>query len=158
MTSRPCPRIISSLVGVWTSSAPWHRSGRSTCRKMLQANPRLSKTDVPPTHPSPPSTRPRFLARTLLSLALVPPTPSTRAQATQPSENLLSRLRRPLLIPKIRTKIQVPATTTTNSLPWTRCPCSNKHSGCPSQSKACQMHNWPICSLLACRRPTRSAT
>ena len=158
MTSRQCPRTTSSPADVWTSFALWHRSGRSTSLKMLRANLRPNKTDVPPTLPNPHSTRPRSLAKILPSPALVPPTPWTRAQVIRPSVNLPSRLQLPLLTLTTRVTTQLPATTTTNSLPWTRCPCSNKHSGSPSPSKACRTRSWQTCSLQPCRRPTRSAT
>lgn len=159
MTSRQCRQITSLLAGVWTSFALWHRSGRSTSLKTLRVNLRPNKTDVPPTLLNPHSTRRRSLARTLPSPALVPPAPSTHAQATQPSVNLLSHPRLPLLTQTTRTTTQTLATTAaTSSLPWTRCPCNNKRSGSHSQSKACRTRNWPICSLQPCKRPTRSAT
>ena len=159
MTSRQCRQTTSSPAGVWTSSALWHRSGRSTSLKTLRVNPLRNRMDVPPTLPNPHSTRHQSLARTLRSPALALPTPWTRAQATRPSASLPSHLRLPLLTLTIRTTTQLPATTTTNFLPWTRCPCSNKHSGSRSQSKACRTRNWQTCSLQQpCRRPTRSAT
>ena len=159
MTSRPCPPTTFSLVGVWTSSALWHRSGRSTYPKTHRADPLPNRTDALPTLPNPHSTRHRSLAKTLPNPALAPPIPLTHAQATQPSKNRLSRLRLPLPILTIQTTIRIPATTAaTSSLPWTRCPCSSKHSGSRSQSKACRTRNWQTCSLQPCRRQTRLAT
>lgn len=159
MTSRQCRQTTSSPAGVWTSSVLWHRSGRSTFLKTLRANPHRNKTDAPPTLPNPHFTRPRFLAKTPPSPALVLPTPWTRAQATRRSANPPSRPQLPLLTLTIRTTTPHPATTTTNSPPWTRCPCSNKHSGSHSPFKACRTRSWQTCSLQQpCRRPTRSAT
>ena len=159
MISRPCLRTTSSLPGVWTSSALWHRNGRSTYLKTHRVNPHLNRTDAPPAHPNPLSTRHPSLARTLLSQALVQLTPLTRVQATQPNTSLPSRLLPHLLTHTIRTPTQAQATTAISSLRWTRCQCNNKPTGCRSLSKACRTPTWPTCSSRPpCRPLTRSAT
>jgi hypothetical protein len=120
---------------------------------MRQVYHPLAAMGAPEAHPSRLSTRPRSLARTLRSQALVPQTPWTRTtattQANQPNSSLLSRLRLRLLTHTIRIRTRAQASIMINSLQWIKCPCTSR-TGCLSLSRACQTHSWPTCSPPIC--------